>query len=229
MPDIFARKEAKYMMTKEQFRLLTKTLNEFLVQDKYFEYTISNIYYDTDNFELFRRSIDKPVYKEKLRLRSYGTPSLTDKAFLEIKKKYGGIVYKRRIDDALQNIYSVLDNPQNIVNINSNISNKKEIEVFLNRYDVKPKVYLSYDRRSYFWKDNKDLRITFDTNIKYRFDKLGLELGTDGKKLLDDNTILMEIKSLNNLPLEFCKVLSNLQIFPTSFSKIGAVYKKELI
>lgn len=44
-------------------------------KDAYGAYTICNIYYDTGDWRLIRKSLEKTVYKEKLRIRSYGVPT----------------------------------------------------------------------------------------------------------------------------------------------------------
>lgn len=163
MKNIFERKESKYLLSFEQFNIFTEKLHEYLSKDKYFNYKICNIYYDTNDYDLFRISSDKPIYKEKLRLRSYGTPDLSSIVFLEIKKKYDGIVYKRRINIPLKDVNSFISSPDD-----GNSINEKEIKYLLKRYELYPKVYLSYNRQAYFWHSNPDLRITFDSNIKYR-------------------------------------------------------------
>lgn len=226
MANIFARTEKKYILNKEQYLKLKEMLNEKIIEEKFFKYKICNIYYDTDNFDLFRLSIDKPIYKEKLRLRSYGTPNLEDVVFLEIKKKYKGVVYKRRIDLELKNIYEFFKNKD--LTFYDNI-NEKEIRYMLSRYDLLPRVYLSYDREAYLWKNDSDFRITFDTNIKYRMDDVCLEKGDSGENILDTDTYIMEVKCSNNLPLDFVKILSELKIYPQSFSKIGTVYKNVIL
>lgn len=93
---IFKRYEKKYILTSWQKQKFLETAKLYLAKDKYFHSTICSIYYDTPSRLMIRNSIEKPIYKEKLRLRSYGTPSADDKVFIELKKKYRGVVYKRR-------------------------------------------------------------------------------------------------------------------------------------
>lgn len=230
MQDIFAREEKKILLSKEQYNILKGLISEYLMKDEYHRYKICNIYYDTKEYDLFRISADKPIYKEKLRLRSYGNPTLSDNVFLEIKKKYDGIVYKRRIQAPLSETYRLIEEKEfkgetkknNPININ-------EIENFLSRYNVEPKVYLSYEREAYSWKSDDNFRITFDTNIKYRTNNVGLEKGDDGEMIFKDDRVLMEIKSLNNLPIEFTRALQTINATFTSFSKIGYVYKEYIL
>lgn len=226
MPNIFARTEKKYLLTKKQYETLVELLKDELMEEKYHRYKICNIYYDTDKYDLFRLSNEKPIYKEKLRLRSYGTPKQEDLVFLEIKKKYNGIVYKRRIDLPLNKAYNFISDKNNLFDESINA---KEIKYLLKRYSLKPKVYLSYNRETWIWKNDLDFRITFDTNIKYRLNEVDLIKGDFGEYVLNDEMVLMELKSINNLPIEFVKVLSKIEAYPISFSKIGTVYKNIIL
>lgn len=220
--NIFERVETKYVLSKEEYELLMKKIHKHLNQDEYFKTTICNIYFDTDNYDLINKSIDKPIYKEKVRLRSYNVPSLSDYVFFEIKSKFKGTVYKRRIKIKLSDYYNYLINHQ----YDENNQIMKEIDYLITRYNLKPKLMLSYDRTSYYDKDNKNFRITFDQNIRSRDDELNLEYGDAGKLYFDKPMYIMELKSLGSLPIWFTKVLSNLKIYPKSFSKYGNIYKK---
>lgn len=227
MPSIFQRKEVKYLLNRNQFDALLGCIREQIVEEEYYKYKICNIYYDTEDFDLFRKSSEKPVFKEKLRLRSYGTPVPGDNVFLEIKKKYKGIVYKRRIDLKIEDAYDFIDYPS--LRYPSDNINQREIVFFLERYRLLPQVYLSYDREAYIWKENPDFRLTFDTNIKYRLEDVWLENGDEGEYIFDEDMILMEVKCLNGLPLEFSSALSEIGAYNVSFSKIGTVYKNVIL
>ena len=227
MPSIFQRKEIKYLLTRTQFNILIQSIRERIVEEEYHKYKICNIYYDTKNYDLFRKSCEKPPFKEKLRLRSYGTPKKGDMVFLEVKKKYKGIVYKRRIDLPIENAYDFIDY-QSLRDKSDNI-NQREIVFFLERYRLLPQVYLSYDREAYLWKDNPDFRLTFDTNIKYRLEDVRLEDGDEGTYIFDEDYVLMEVKCLNSLPLEFTSVLNEIGAYSISFSKIGTVFKNVIL
>ena len=93
----FERRELKYRITDAQRAALEAAFDARMVPDEYGESTICNIYYDTADYRLIRAPLEKPAYKEKLRLRSYGVTGPGGEVFLELKKKYKGIVYKRRI------------------------------------------------------------------------------------------------------------------------------------
>lgn len=233
--EVFNRCEKKYLLTKEQYEALTERINEYMVPDLYNRdkefYQICNIYYDTIDDRLIRASIEKPVYKEKLRVRSYGAPDINDSVFVEIKKKYNGIVNKRRTSMPLIEAYDYLNRHiyPDMDNVHLNKQVFREIDYFTNYYKLVPKVYLSYDRRAYFEKNDGDFRVTFDKNITTRRYEVGLEIGSYGSQLLDENVYLMEIKINRAVPLWFTRFLSELRIYPVSFSKYGTEYKKYVL
>ncbi|MBQ9280103.1 MAG: polyphosphate polymerase domain-containing protein, partial [Clostridia bacterium] len=184
MQEIFKRVEKKYLLTKEQREKLLHKINEHLVPDEYGPSTVCNIYFDTDAHDLIRESMDKPIYKEKVRMRSYNVPEEDSKVFLEIKKKFDGIVYKRRITSELSNIEGYIENG---TNFDCNEQIKKEIDYCFEYYDLKPMLFLSYDRVAFYDKDNHDFRLTFDTNLISRDYDLELEKGVYGEKILNDD------------------------------------------
>lgn len=231
--EVFSRYEKKYLLTEQMYHWLLEQIGDFMEPDKFNRdgklYNIANIYYDTPNDALIRASIEKPVYKEKLRLRSYGVPGMNDKVFLEIKKKYKGLVNKRRTTLRLFEAYDLINrglDPGEQPYINRQVL--EEIKYFLKSYELQPKVYLTYDRQAFFSKDDRDFRITFDTNIKARRENVGLEKGNQGKLLIDNNFWLMEVKSSEAVPVWFSELLSEKEIFSTSFSKYGTEYKRTL-
>lgn len=221
----FKRYEEKYMLSNDQFRLLEPLLAEYMIPDKHGESTICNIYYDTDDYELIRRSLEKPVYKEKFRVRSYGIPNEKSPVFVEIKKKYDGVVYKRRVEGKLDTAKAFIENG---VRLEDNEQIQNEIEWFLGHYKPSPKMYIAYERRAFFGKDNSEFRLTFDRNIRYRTDELILENGDRGEKIISDNEVLMELKTLDAVPLWLTSALSRMEAYPVSFSKYGTCYKQEL-
>ena len=218
----FKRTEKKYLITIDQYESFMMDINNHIKEDVYTSFTVNNIYYDTDDDYLIRRSIAKPLYKEKLRLRGYNEVQ-NNEAFLEIKKKFDKVVYKRRINVNINELGKELTSLQT----NNQIS--KELDYFIDRYDPKPKYYLGYKRDAYAGVNEPSLRITIDSDITYRFSDLVLNHGLYGKKLLDDNQLIMEIKTDNAMPLWLVKALNENQIYPTSYSKVGNVYKKELV
>lgn len=224
--DVFKRYEKKYRISGTQYQEILERLSDKMVRDEYGLHTINNIYYDTDNFALIRASIEKPVYKEKLRLRSYGTPKDGDKVFVELKKKFKGVVYKRRIALPLMDANRYLIQGRK-PEVNSQIF--QEIDWFVNRYQPQPKVFIGYDRLALIGSEDSALRVTFDQNIRYRTTSLDLAKGTFGAPLISPGEFLMELKIPGVMPLWLSHALNDLKIYPTSFSKIGACYKDYLL
>ena len=221
---VFNRYEKKFLIPGTVYDELRERLQEHMVVDRYGLSTICNIYYDTGDDLLIRRSIERPKYKEKLRLRSYGVPHRDSKVFLEIKKKYDRIVNKRRIELSLGAAYDYLNRgirPENECQI------LKEIDFFLQRYQLEPRLYLAYDRVALYGKDDPKFRLTFDSRIRSRRIHVGLEHGDFGTLLLPDSWYLMESKIQNAAPKWFSDLLTELRIYSTSFSKYGNIYRKE--
>ena len=222
----FKRYEKKYMLTLKQQKMLLKGMKEHMKPDFYGETTNCNIYYDTDNWELIRKSIEKPLYKEKLRVRSYGTPRSGDPVFIEIKKKYNDIVYKRRTTVASEISGKLLAGGAEFP-AGSQI--EKEIEWFQKIHRAKPKVFIAYDRTSFAGTDDPELRITFDKNIRFREHSLDLRAGDFGENMLPGDIVLMEIKIPGTTPLWLVHLLSDIGARPTSFSKYGNFYKEHIV
>ncbi|MBQ3423365.1 MAG: polyphosphate polymerase domain-containing protein, partial [Romboutsia sp.] len=189
-------------------------------------YNINNIYYATINNDVIRHSISKPYYKEKLRLRSYTIPtSLNDKVFLELKKKINGIVNKRRVVMTLGEVYKFLETGEKpIFDDYENKQVIREIEYYLSKNKVYPNVYIGYSRKALFGKEDKEFRITCDSQITARRDDLYLSSGCFGQDILGENKYLMEVKFLGAIPVWFTKILSDLQIYNTHYSKYGNEY-----
>ena len=221
MEKSFKRHEIKYLITINQYINLMNYLSDKVVKDVFYKSTIYNVYYDTDNFELIRKSIEKPIYKEKLRIRSYNKPTLDSSVYVELKKKYDHIVYKRKEKIA----YKYILNNSFLEGAETQID--KEIKYFNDFYGgLTPKMFLSYERVAYYFKDDKQIRITFDTNIKYRTENVSLLPSISGIKLLPNNLVLMELKVPFSIPYDLAKYLSSEKIFKTPFSKYGTAYKQ---
>lgn len=225
MPDyigVFRRVEKKFVIDELQFRKIMDSIGERMTQDKYGESIINNIYFDTKDFRIIRNSLAKPVYKEKLRLRGYGDMTDTSDAFVEIKKKFKGVVYKRRINleyrEALDYLlYNI--QPENTSQIS------REIDWFIHYYTgLEPKMFISYDRQAYYSKEDPNLRITFDTDITWRDYDLDLRRGVYGQLLTNPGEYVMEIKFVNSMPLWLCRLLSELKVYKTSYSKYGNAF-----
>ena len=221
--DVFERIETKFLLDDMQYTELMKRLENMAAIDSYGKTSILNIYFDTPDYKLIERSLEKPVYKEKLRLRTYGIANDETNAFIEIKKKYKGVVYKRRISMPYAKAVDYLVNGKEIEK-RSQISD--EIDYFLQFYKgIRPAMAISYDRIAMAGIHDPELRITFDTNIRWRTDKLSLTEGNVGKDILLPGQHLMELKIAGAMSVEMARILDELNIRQTSFSKYGRGYQ----
>lgn len=219
---VFKRYEMKYMITPRQKQILLEAMAPFMKPDQYGRTTIRNLYYDTDTYLLIRRSIDKPAYKEKLRVRSYDRAGPDSTVFVELKKKYRQVVYKRRISLPQAEAMAWLS-CQGDCHKHTQISD--EIRYFLQFYGtLRPRVFLSYRREAFYAKDGSDFRVTFDDTVLCRQEDLSLDSGVYGTPILPEGKILMEIKCSGGIPLWMTQVLSGEKIYKTSFSKYGTAY-----
>lgn len=220
---VFTRYELKYLVTKEQQKELLKLIDLYMTPDEFGQSSIYNLYYDTATFLLIRRSLDKPVYKEKLRLRSYLRADSDTQVFLELKKKHKDIVYKRRISLSEENATGYFENAFHLPDTQIG----REIDYFKTIYeDLAPRVWITYDRQAFFGKQDGDFRITFDENILWREEDLSLCSEKYGNLLLDEDLVLMEVKVTGGMALWLTHFLTENQIYKTSFSKYGNVYKE---
>lgn len=223
---VFKRYELKYLMTREQKNLLLKIMTGHMELDKYGHTTIRNIYFDTDNYRLVRHSIEGPPYKEKLRVRTYSHVSGNDNVFVELKKKYKSVVYKRRLVLPLDETMDALTMHRPLP-VKSQIAD--EINYFCSYYQtLRPAVFLSYEREAFYSIDGSDFRVTFDENILYRDEDVSLSGAVYGTPIIAGNQVLMEIKTPGGIPMWMTDFLTSQKIYKTSFSKYGAAYKDML-
>jgi len=220
---VFQRYELKYLLNRSQKERIQETIQAYMQLDQYGRTTIRNLYFDTENYRLIRRSIEKPVYKEKIRIRSYWNEKSDDKVFVELKKKYKKVVYKRRLNMTEEAAVKWLKG-EAPCEIDSQIS--REIDYFISYYGkLQPVLFLSYEREAYHCRDGGDFRITFDENILCRQNNIGFH-EEGGIPVLDSDKVLMEIKCSGGMPLWMTEVLSREKIYKTSFSKYGTAYQK---
>ena len=222
----FKRYEKKYLLSARKFELLWERLREHLVPDLFHRSTVCSIYYDSDDFSLIRHSLEKPVYKEKLRLRSYNVPGPDGEVFVELKKKYKGVVYKRRVRMSAVEAERYLAGQSRPPEEGQIL---REIDFFLQTHEVSPKAFIACEREAWVDREEPELRITFDRNLRWRDTDLHLSAGSGGEPLLPDGEVLMEIKIPGAAPLWLAHLLSELEIFPTSFSKYGTCYRQDLL
>lgn len=224
--NVFKRYEIKYMLEEEQKQRLLETMEPYMAPDKYGRTTIRNLYFDTDDYRLIRRSLERPVYKEKLRLRSYAQVQPGQPVFVELKKKYNGVVYKRRL--AMREDLAEAWLSGGLCPDESQIA--REIDYVLQYYSaLQPQVFLSYEREAYFDRQDGEFRITFDENILCRQDRLSLGEDPGGLPILDAGKTLMEIKTTGGIPLWLTQALTRERIFKTAFSKYGKAYQTMIL
>ncbi len=234
---IFERSEIKYLVNDFQRAALLSAMKVFLEPDPHGESTICNVYYDTPDFRLIRHSLERPVYKEKLRIRSYGPANRGQKIFLEMKKKFDGVVYKRRISLPLAQAEAFLAGETALTGKGGVMEEAswgdrqiaRELEYFRSFYGtLEPAVHLCYDRSAYFAKDDPDFRITFDRNIRWESENLSLTAEPAGARILPAGQSIMEIKTAGAIPLQTARLIGRLRIPKASLSKYGKAYETML-
>ena len=219
---VFKRYELKYMLTLEQKEKILEAMSPHMKLDKYGRTTIRNIYFDTESYRLIRRSIEKPAYKEKLRIRSYSQAIPDSTVFVELKKKYEKVVYKRRLPLSEREAMAWLCREQ-ACPVDTQIS--REINYFIDFYGkIKPTLFLSYEREAYYDKHGGDFRVTFDDTILCRQTDINLCSAVYGSPILPEGRVLMELKCSGGIPLWLVRALSREHIYKTSFSKYGTAY-----
>ncbi|MCL1789027.1 MAG: polyphosphate polymerase domain-containing protein [Oscillospiraceae bacterium] len=241
--EVFARKEMKYIMDAERYKHITEFMLNYMNYDEHNHggqhYTIANIYYDTYDHNIIRQSVAKPKYKEKLRLRAYGVPEMDSKVYLEIKKKYLGVVYKRRVTLKLDQAYEFVETREILPETSKRpqyvkTQVMKELQQSLLFYKPVPMIYLAYDRIAFFGKDpseggpGRDLRISFDFNTRTRREDVRLEMGDHGEPLLKEGWYVMEVKAGSTLPRWLLDYFAEHGMRRGSVSKYGTEYKRFL-
>ena len=212
----FKRYELKYLLNKKEKEEILLAMKPHMKLDDYGRTVIRNIYFDTENFRLIRRSLEKPVYKEKLRIRSYKPVQITDPVFVEIKKKYKSVVYKRRLLLPEKTVMESFRTGEPLP-VCSQIGD--EIQYFREYYkNLQPSVFLSYEREAFHSLDGSDFRVTFDENILYRRNDISLGSEIYGHPLLGKQQTLMEIKTSGGIPLWMSETLTKHHLYKTSFS-----------
>ncbi len=222
MAEYFKRTEKKYIIPPDKYPALLSALKEHMHEDSYGLQPIYNIYFDDTGDRFIRLSMQSPVFKEKMRLRSYGPARKGGYIYAELKKKYKGVVYKRRIKlDA--GAAAMLLAGATVQDCAPNGQAAQELDHFITNYKVGPKIFIAYDRLALHCPADRYLRVTFDSNIAYR--QSGLELSMEHPvKIYDDSLIIMEIKTPLAMPLWLTRLLSDMDIRPRPFSKYGRIF-----
>ncbi len=229
MTSTFKRYEYKYRLSQEQAQRLKAVMETTMTLDEFGKHTINNIYFDTADYLLIRRSLEKPVYKEKLRVRWYGTREDGSSIFIELKKKYKGIVYKRRINRTWAETKGYFRD-------HTPLPQKKqgqivrELDYFMEYYqNLLPMLYLSYDREAYFGKENHDFRMTFDNNIACKEGELLGDVPQNTIAIIPKTDVILEVKTGEGLPMWLLEFFAEEEIYRSSFSKYGTAYQDILL
>ena len=223
---VMKRYEMKYIMSPEQTEYFKESVKDYMKIDKFGLTSIASLYYDTPNYRLIRTSVEKPPFKEKIRLRSYGIATDTSPVFLELKRKAYGIVYKRRVQSTIPLVKKFFDGEGDIC---AGGQINKEITTFRDYYQtLVPACMIIYDRIAYFQPDG-GLRLTIDHNPRYRYDDLDLRVSMNGNSLLKDGYTILEVKVQQAVPLWLSDILTKGKIYKGSFSKYGEAYRQQLL
>ncbi len=218
--NVFKRYELKYIINAEQRAAVMTEVLKRMTPDIHGASTVRNMYFDTPDRRLIRNSIDKPIYKEKFRIRGYSTADDQTDVFAEIKKKYKSVVYKRRIDIKWKQAKELCENGGLI----EKTQIAREIDYFFKIYNpLRPAMFIFYDREAFY---ENEFKATFDENIQYRDYDISLDIPPGGKPVLPEGYTLMELKTPEALPLWMTEILTKNKIYKTSFSKYGEAYKK---
>lgn len=224
----FKRWELKFLLDEKQYELVRGFIESFMTMDSYGLSAVRNIYLDNENFDMVRNSISKPEFKQKVRLRSYGDVTDDSTAFLEIKKKYRGIVYKRRLEMDYGALYDYI----NTGTIPDNISDKQvfgEVDYLMKKMNLFPRAVVIFDRTAWYGNDNREFRVTFDGNIRCRTGDTDLRSDSPCEPIPGQPFRVMEIKTAGAVPFALARFLSENRFFTGSYSKYGSYYKKILI
>ena len=229
---VIDRIEKKYLITSTQKKKILAEIRKHLKKDDYYKSEVMNLYFDTDNYDFIAQSVDWTDFKHKLRARSYGG---YDRVFLEIKTKIRGKDnnpgFKRRVmitrsdfDELVNKKTTLMELAARSVETVDDLQIAREVDYLINHFGLKPKILVMYDRESYKGEDG--LRITFDENLSYRNKNLSFSKGNRDKIYFKDRVnIIMELKAHGAVPLWLVKKMSELNIYPQRFSKVGKIYE----
>lgn len=225
----YKRREMKFLLDEERYELLLDKVSQYMTEDEFGLHTIMNIYLDSANDDLIRGAVEKPVYREKLRLRAYGSAAEDgSEAFLEIKKKFMGVTYKRRLGGCYKELFDyVTEGKVPTLPDYEHWQVFSEIDYLIKRLGLIPRIVICYDREAFYGDDDSEFRLTFDGNIRVRRDSLDLREGCGGAPLQGAPFRVMEVKSAGAVPMWLVRTLSENKIYQGSFSKYATAYGLE--
>ena len=213
----FERRELKYVLDDEMRRRLERACAAHMVPDEHGDSTVRSVYLDTPSLEIARTCEEHPTYREKLRLRAYGEPQAGEPVFLELKKKLGSVVYKRRVQTSQQVALELVGGARPPAN-----QIEREIAAAARRHEgIGPIAYLAYDRCAFYEQGNRDLRMTYDRRVRVRWDMPSLDVTNGTEQLLEDGLSVLEIKTSRALPGWLVYAISSLGLRQQRWSKYG--------
>ena len=222
---VMKRYELKYLISREQEAYFRKRLEGYMQVDRFGLTSIASLYYDTPEYRLICASLENPLFKEKMRLRSYGLATDSSPVFLELKRKAYGVVYKRRVQSTIPLVGKFFAGEGDIC---AGGQINREITYFRDYYgSLAPACLIIYDRTAFFQPEG-DLRLTIDNNPRYRTRDLDLRVSMEGISLLPEGYSVLEIKVQEAMPLWLAKILDEGKIYKGSFSKYGAAYQNQM-
>ncbi len=239
--DVFERKEMKYRLCATQLESLISAFETRLLPDERGITLVRSLYFDTPAHDLIARSMESPLYKEKLRLRVYGQASEPGTpAFLEIKKKFKGIVYKRRVLVSIGAAHLIIEGASLSEALAAHPLNDealaaealtphreqiaREIAFFIQRHDARRPSILTQCERQAFTSSDGDLRVTIDRNLSYKANPQSIADTHFAIPLIPQTEAVMELKCTHALPLWLAGELSAVCAYKQSFSKCGTAY-----
>lgn len=223
--EIFRRREQKYLITVEQYRKLVDQMSPYMRYDKFGKqgkYTVTSLYFENCNHDIYFETKNKLPFRQKLRLRIYDDTDIGGLAFFEIKQKHNNVVNKRRTAIPLLDAYSYIYNPSDDLERHYEASNYqilKEIDYFRKFYRLEPEMVVSYDRHAFHCITDPDLRVTFDLNLRCRNEDLNIDYGPYGENFIDPNLVVLEVKVTDSVPLWLARILQKLDCEQRSASK----------
>ncbi|CAM4222648.1 VTC domain [Lederbergia lenta] len=231
--EIFSRREQKYLITREQYEQIVKEIALYMRPDKYGrdgKYTVTSLYFDNQDHQIYFETKNKLKYRQKLRLRVYDKTNREGIAFFEVKQKHKNVVNKRRMTMPLSEAYRYLEegSEQGLSSYQtSNPQVLREIDHFIRFYQLEPEMVVSYDRHAFHGVNDPELRITFDLELRCRNEELSIEAGPYGEHFIDPSYVVLEVKVNDSVPLWLARILQNLDCEQKSASKFCT--SKELL
>ena len=289
---VFKRVEKKYRIGAAERAAVEAAAGGPMAVDAYGRTRITSLYLDTPERSMIARSVEKPLYREKLRLRAYGDAAgvalmgafgagpivrepgglpLSDgevetrvasglqvpgaalalPVFFGIKKKFKGIVYKRRLALTLPAALAFVSGlPYEQACARWPLSDAalaaaalspvtrqiaRELEMAMDRWlPLVPSMGIACDRVAWAYRPemfqeregdelfDSELRITFDDCLEY-LDRHRFR--SPWRPIIESSESVMEIKSAGPYPPWLVEVLSAERIYPASFTKYGNAYQ----